>query len=76
MQWRQEPIMIFLPLYWVDTRFWHTYDAAHSGRYPITKVDRNEIWRYYEAWGLLEESPGEADPVSGTQDVPETSDRK
>ncbi len=58
--WRQTPTIVFLPLYWTDTRLWHTSDGAYSGQYPITDVDSDDIWEYYEAAGLLEQSNGDA----------------
>ena len=54
LTWRHEPEIFFLPLYLIDTHLWHTPDAAYSGRYPITEVAPEDIWKYYEAAGLLE----------------------
>ena len=66
LTWQKLPLMFFLPLYWTDRWLWHTDDKAHSGRYPITEVDREDIWNYYRAAGLFEESnvSGDAVPAS------------
>ncbi len=34
-KWRQLPHYAFLPLYWLDTRLWHTFDRAYDDGYPI-----------------------------------------
>ncbi|MGM0487948.1 MAG: hypothetical protein ACQESR_14445 [Planctomycetota bacterium] len=73
LTWRQEPLMFFAPLYGADTWLWHAEDEAHSGRYPITEVDRNNIWKYYEAEALLEESNEDGNPVPVMQGQPNAS---
>jgi hypothetical protein len=37
--WNRALMWTFLPLYYLDTRFWHTEDAMDSGDYPINEVD-------------------------------------
>lgn len=56
LRWQKVPLVFFLPLYWTDRWLWHTDGKAHSGRYPITEADREDIWKYYKAEGLFEES--------------------
>lgn len=56
LKWRRGPMIFFSPLYLIDESFWHTHDAANSGRYPITEVDPADIWKYYKAAGFFEES--------------------
>ncbi len=55
MKWRLKPAYFYLPLYCMDTGFWHSPYAADADRYPITEVDPKDIWKYYEAWGVLDE---------------------
>jgi hypothetical protein len=50
--WNRSMMTFFVPLMFVDTRLWHTPDDALSGKYPITEVDPEDIWEYYEKWGL------------------------
>ena len=72
LTWRHRTMFLFSPLYCVDIRFWHTFDAAHSGKYPITAVDRDDIWKYYKAEGLLEESNIDGDSVPVARDSSDT----
>ena len=51
-KWNSAPELIFVPLYALDISFWHTYDLAGSGRYPINKVDQKDIWKVYKANGF------------------------
>jgi len=60
LKWRQKPLIFFAPLYCADRWVWHTDDAADSGAYPITEVAREDIWKYYEAWGLLDHTNGDS----------------
>lgn len=75
LSWRQKPLMFFAPLYWADTWLWHTDGKVDSGRYPVTEVDPNDIWKYYEAAGLLEESIATEDSVPALPDSSETSEQ-
>jgi len=34
-KWNHSAAWAFLPLYWVDVNYWHTYNAQDSGRYPV-----------------------------------------
>ena len=38
-RWNRALMCTFFPLYYLDTHFWHTHDAADSGDYPVNKVD-------------------------------------
>jgi hypothetical protein len=54
--WRRWPI-IYFPLWSLDMHVWHTDAKAKSGRYPVDEVRREDIWKVYEANGLLEKAP-------------------
>lgn len=49
-RWNYTLIAIYFPLYLLDTRLWHTTEAASSDRYPVNDVTAAEIGRVYEAW--------------------------
>jgi hypothetical protein len=74
LTWRQEPLMFFAPLYWADTCLWHTDGKVDSGRYPVTEVDPKDIWKYYEAAGLLEVSIASEDSDPALLDSPNTAE--
>ena len=38
-RWNRGPMLAFLPLYYLDTHFWHNQEALDSGDYPINEVD-------------------------------------
>lgn len=68
LTWRRTPLMFFAPLYWADRWLWHTDDKAKSGLYPVTEVDPNDIWKYYEAAGFFEQPKGESGSASATSE--------
>jgi hypothetical protein len=37
-QWNRSLMWIFLPLYYLDTHFWHKGEHSDSGKYPINEV--------------------------------------
>jgi hypothetical protein len=42
LRWRQGMLLTFGPLFWLDTRTWHTQDKVHGGRYRINDIyERN-----------------------------------
>jgi hypothetical protein len=61
LTWRRKSLIFFAPLYCADRWLWHTDDASESGRYPITYVAREDVWKYYEAEGLLDHTNGESE---------------
>jgi hypothetical protein len=48
-KWNTWLMNVYLPLWVFDQRFWHTYDEADSGKYPIHEVDSKDVWRIYQA---------------------------
>lgn len=48
--WNEKLMSAFTPLFFIDTRLWHTSRKAREGKYPINEVSREEIGRVYEAW--------------------------
>ena len=48
-RWNRTLALAYLPLYFLDTRFWHTSDDAHGSRYPINKVAAKDIGKVYQA---------------------------
>ena len=36
-EWNIALMITFAPLYWLDTRFWHTDDLSYRGIYPIRR---------------------------------------
>ena len=48
--WNQTPETIFLPLYYLDIKFWHTEHRSYMDIYPINEVPVEEIWKVYQAW--------------------------
>jgi len=38
MTWQRTPEVLFLPLYFLDIKLWHTSNAAYSGDYPLSEV--------------------------------------
>ena len=38
-QWSRPLMLIFSPLYYLDTHYWHKEKDSHSGKYPINEVD-------------------------------------
>ena len=34
-RWSRPLVAFFYPLVWADNRFWHTAEAATSGKYPV-----------------------------------------
>ena len=51
--WKRWPMIIYLPLWSLDMRLWHTQEKAWSGQYHVNEVKREDIWKVYEAWGPL-----------------------
>src|SRR5438093_8777021 len=37
-RWNHTLMLVYCPLYFLDTRFWHTSDEAYGSRYPINQV--------------------------------------
>ena len=50
--WNRWPLF-YLPLWSLDNRAWHTEAKVFSGRYPVDEVKREDIWKVYEAYGLI-----------------------
>jgi len=47
-RWSPNLLRVYLPLYWLDSRFWHSSDRAEDGVFPINEVsdeDVEKIWR-------------------------------
>ena len=49
-QWNSNLQTVYLPLYVLDTKLWHTSDDAYSDRYPINEIPADEIGQVYRAW--------------------------
>lgn len=45
-QWREPLLYAFLPLYFVDTRLWHTSEKARKGKYPINTALADELQKW------------------------------
>jgi hypothetical protein len=52
-RWNHRLMLVYYPLYVLDTRYWHTIDKADAGTYPVNEVPPEDIWKVYEAHGLL-----------------------
>jgi hypothetical protein len=50
--WRQSLRIAYFPLSYLDVRFWHTYDRARTGEYPIDEVRPEDIGKVYKALGF------------------------
>jgi hypothetical protein len=58
-KWNWSLVLFYLPLTALDERVWHN----GYRQYPVNFVKRENIWKVYKAWGLLdEEKPPEAKP--------------
>jgi hypothetical protein len=49
-RWNQTLMRAYYPLFFLDTRFWHTSDDAYRSRYPINEVATEDIGKVYRAW--------------------------
>ena len=49
-RWNQTLVQAYYPLFFIDTRFWHTSDDAYRGRYPINQVATEDIGKVHQAW--------------------------
>jgi hypothetical protein len=59
-KWQRGWMFVYYPLWCLDSRWWHN----HLGQYPIDEVQPEEIWRVYEASGLIHENtPPSSDAV-------------
>jgi len=70
MKWRNSLFFFFLPIYVADNKLWHTFDESYSGKYPITEVAPDEVWKYYTAWGELEQPDGAVTQESAPSAAP------
>lgn len=52
-RWNHRIMLVYYPLYVLDTRYWHTVDRADARTYPINEVPPEDIWKVYDAHGLL-----------------------
>ena len=52
--WNRWPMIVYLPLWSLDMRFWHTDKKVWSGEYPVNEVKREEIWKVYKAHGFFD----------------------
>lgn len=48
-RWSPNLIRVYLPLYALDCRFWHTWDEAEDGVYPINEVADEDVEKIYGA---------------------------
>ena len=53
-KWNSKTMLFYLPLYYIDDKFWHTEDTVSSGKYPVDWVERKDIWKVYKAYDLLD----------------------
>ncbi len=53
-KWKRWPMILYLPLWGLDMRFWHTQEKVWSGQYPVNEVKREEIWKVYQAYGFFD----------------------
>ena len=49
-------MMIYRPLFFLDDLFWHPSGFPQTGRYPIDKVEREDIWKVYKAYGFFDKN--------------------
>jgi hypothetical protein len=49
-KWNTFMLKLFFPLHAIDLRYWHKTDDSYSGKYPINKVDKENIGDVYRAW--------------------------
>jgi len=49
-RWNRTLMGVYHPLFFLDTRFWHTSDEACRKRYPINEVATEDIGKVYRAW--------------------------
>ena len=52
--WKGAPMIIYAPLYFLDTQLWHTNDKLGSGRYPVNWVEGKDVWKIYKAHGFFD----------------------
>jgi len=48
-RWNQTLRAAYMPIYWLDTRFWHTMDDAYTDRYPVNSNPASEFGRVHQA---------------------------
>lgn len=48
-RWNQTLMLVYYPLFFLDTRFWHSREDAYHGRYPINEVQDEDIGKVYRA---------------------------
>jgi hypothetical protein len=46
-RWNRRILCFYTPMWYLDTRFWHTFNAARGGRYPIHTATVEEA---FSAW--------------------------
>src|SRR5262245_22135556 len=49
-RWNHSLMRAYYPLYFLDTRFWHTSDDAYAKKYPINEVAAEDVGKVYNAW--------------------------
>jgi len=54
---------VFLPLWWVDTRFVHTSNKAYGEDYPVNRVFDEQLREQYEDWKQNKSVEATADPL-------------
>ena len=61
-RWKCWPIIIYAPLYLLDTLIWHTDAKVYSRLYPVDEVKCEDVWKLYQAYGFFaaeDQSAGE-----------------
>jgi hypothetical protein len=59
LRWKEGRQRLFLPLWYIDTQFWHRDDEVWRGVHPVNNASADEVWQAWREPETKSETTGE-----------------